>query len=154
MALETFFDKANRFGTGIRGPRVLYHYTSWEAAESILRSQRFRASAHDCTNDEAELASADATILEAVRAARENARGIVTRRPVAEFIVGPNQDAVEGRKKAVKLLADVGYLHPERKVVVSEGKLACVSETDLDCSTNGYQPLQPNYSLTGNTERT
>jgi hypothetical protein len=86
MKLESFFDKANRGGTGIPGPPILYHYTSWDAAESILRSQRIRATAHDCTNDEAELTSADETIREAVRAAEETAQAAVTRRVLGLFL--------------------------------------------------------------------
>lgn len=86
ISLDALFDKADRVGTGIKGPRILYHYTTCQAAESILRSQQFRASAHDCTNDKAELASADATILDAVRQARENTQGILTRRVLGLFL--------------------------------------------------------------------
>jgi len=80
------FDRANRYGTGLATPRVLYHYTSWEAAESILTSQQFHATAHDCTNDPAEFASADDTIVELIRFAHDNARGIVTRRILKLFL--------------------------------------------------------------------
>jgi hypothetical protein len=58
------------------GPSVLYHYTSWEAAEQIAQSQRFWATAHDCTNDPEELAYADATILEAARQAELRCNGL------------------------------------------------------------------------------
>lgn len=64
---------------------MLYHYTTWEAAESILRSRRFRASAHDCTNDPDELATADAMILEAVGLARQTAKGVVAKRVLGLF---------------------------------------------------------------------
>ena len=43
---------------------VLYHYTTWKGAAGILSSQRFWATAHNCTNDEAELTSADDIIVE------------------------------------------------------------------------------------------
>lgn len=78
MRFESFFDRA-QYGTGIRGPHTLYHYTSWEAAEKIVRSQRFWATAHDCTNDKEELIYADATILDAARALEPTSRGIARR---------------------------------------------------------------------------
>jgi len=45
-------------------PGVLYHYTTWAGAEGILTTKQFWATAHDCTNDQAELTSADSVILE------------------------------------------------------------------------------------------
>lgn len=50
--------------------KVLYHYTSMAGALSILESQKFWATAHDCTNDKGELLSANATILDVVRRLR------------------------------------------------------------------------------------
>ena len=44
----------------------VYHYTTWSAVEGILLSQEFWATAHTCTNDPAELVSADDTILAVV----------------------------------------------------------------------------------------
>jgi hypothetical protein len=61
------------------GPPLLYHYTSWEAAEQIVRSQRFWATAHHCTNDREELVYADVTILEAARAAELRSSGLSRR---------------------------------------------------------------------------
>lgn len=78
MKVESFFDRAKR-GTGIPGPRVLYHYTNWNAAENIIRSQRFRATAHNCTNDPAELITADDVIVEAVQLAQATASGMAAR---------------------------------------------------------------------------
>jgi Protein of unknown function (DUF2971) len=69
------FDNAVDAAFRRSAPGVLYHYTSWSGAEGILRSQRFWATAHDCTNDEAELRSADATIREVAADLRKNARG-------------------------------------------------------------------------------
>lgn len=86
ITLESLFEKANRYGTGLTGPRVLYHYTSWNAAEAIIGSQQFRATAHDCTNDPAEFASADATIIELAREAFARAHGPVSRRVLRLFI--------------------------------------------------------------------
>lgn len=78
LRIEASFDRAS-YGTGIVGPPLLYHYTSWEAAERIIQSQRFWATAHDCTNDQEELVYADATILEAVRAAEVRSSGLSRR---------------------------------------------------------------------------
>ena len=50
-----------------RPPEVLYHYTTWGGAEGILASRKVWATAHDCTNDPAELHSADKTILSVTR---------------------------------------------------------------------------------------
>lgn len=74
MSFDALIDRA-RHGTGIEGPAVLYHYTSAEAAESILRAGRFRATAHDCTNDRTELVYADDAILEVVAEALASAKG-------------------------------------------------------------------------------
>jgi hypothetical protein len=54
-------------------PNVLYHYTTWEGAAGIISSQRFWATAHDCTDDKAELLSADSIIVETARELRRNA---------------------------------------------------------------------------------
>ena len=56
-------------------PPVLFHYTTWGGAQGILTSQRFWATAHDCTNDEAELISADDVIIEVARYLLKNATG-------------------------------------------------------------------------------
>jgi hypothetical protein len=68
LTIEGMFDRA-KLARRRLGARVLYHYTTWEAAENIIATQRFRATAHNCTNDPAELQSADATIIEAFEAA-------------------------------------------------------------------------------------
>ena len=74
--LEGIFDRAKLARRRAHRKVLLYHYTGLEAAESIISSQRFHATAHDCTNDEAELTSADATILEALAAAETRATGL------------------------------------------------------------------------------
>jgi hypothetical protein len=78
LKIEAMFDRAKQ-ARKHKGPHVLYHYTTWEAAESIIASQKFRATAHNCTNDPGELTSADATILEAFRAAHARATGMTAR---------------------------------------------------------------------------
>src|ERR1043166_5598636 len=82
--IESMFDRARSYGTRLRGPSLLYHYTSWSAAESIVASQRFWATAHDCTNDRDELKSADDAVIEIINA-RENAATGVARRCLELF---------------------------------------------------------------------
>ncbi|HEV2194036.1 MAG TPA: DUF2971 domain-containing protein [Candidatus Acidoferrum sp.] len=62
LALDRMFDGIVEESFKVGTPEVLYHYTSWSGAEGILRSRQFWATAHDCTNDEAELRSADEII--------------------------------------------------------------------------------------------
>lgn len=76
LSFEAMLDLA-RLGTGLEGPSVLYHYTSWGAAFSILRQRRFRAAVHEDTNDRDEFTFADAAITEEARAAYDGARGVL-----------------------------------------------------------------------------
>jgi hypothetical protein len=46
-------------------PPIIYHYTSVKTLGEILNSQRWRATAYDCTNDPGELISAHEFVLEA-----------------------------------------------------------------------------------------
>jgi hypothetical protein len=55
--------------------RVLYHYTSLAGAIGIIQSQKFWATAHDCTNDDAELISANPIVTAVARSCRINAKG-------------------------------------------------------------------------------
>ncbi len=55
---------------------VLYHYTSTFGALKILESQKFWATAHDCTNDPGELVSATATLIEVAQTQRRNENGL------------------------------------------------------------------------------
>lgn len=85
VSLDSILEDASH-GTGIKGPKVLYHYTSWEAAESIISQQRFRATAHDCTNDPRELVTADDTILSVVREALATVPSVVADRVLNQFL--------------------------------------------------------------------
>src|SRR5260370_17320756 len=58
---------------------VLYHYTSTYGALKILESQKFWATAHDCTNDRGELISANAAVFDVARAWRQNVTGLAAR---------------------------------------------------------------------------
>jgi len=75
LAVDRMFDGVVNEAFKVGTPKVLYHYTTWSGADGILRSQRFWATAHDCTNDEAELKSADAIVMEVARELRRNTRG-------------------------------------------------------------------------------
>ncbi|HEX3821211.1 MAG TPA: hypothetical protein VHW45_12815 [Candidatus Sulfotelmatobacter sp.] len=57
-------------------PSILYHYTSWDAAKAILASRQFWATSHDCTNDTAELVSADQVIIEVAKELLREATGV------------------------------------------------------------------------------
>jgi hypothetical protein len=58
-------------------PEVLYHYASCAAAEGILRSNVFWASAHDCMNDPAELLASNDVVLSVAKELRSTASGRV-----------------------------------------------------------------------------
>ena len=45
-------------------PSVLFHYTTWAGLTGIVRTQTLWHTAHDCTNDPAEMTSADTRVLE------------------------------------------------------------------------------------------
>jgi hypothetical protein len=47
------------------------------------------------------------------------------RMPVVEIIVGPNNNPVEARERAVEMLRRAGYPHPESKIVTSTAALDC-----------------------------
>jgi hypothetical protein len=64
-----------------------YHYTTWKGAEGILKSNRLRATAHDCTNDPAELLTADEAIMDAANDVRESSAGYV-RASLDRFVAG------------------------------------------------------------------
>jgi hypothetical protein len=75
LALDRMFDGFVHDSFKVNSPAVLYHYTSWSGAEGILRSQQFWATAHDCTNDQAELRSADESIRQVARDLRKRSYG-------------------------------------------------------------------------------
>jgi hypothetical protein len=75
LALESMFDGPVRSDTSDEVPRVLHHYTTWDGAAGILSSQQFWATDHRCTNDVAELVSADSVIIEIAKELRCSAFG-------------------------------------------------------------------------------
>ena len=79
LALERMFDEVAGKLSKVPAPPVLYHYTSWQGAEGILASRRFWATAHDSTNDEAELQSADSSIVDVARELQRRVAGLAAR---------------------------------------------------------------------------
>jgi hypothetical protein len=134
LALDRMFDRTvnSVFAKGV--PKALYHYTNWAGAEGIISTQEFWATAHDCTNDEAELVSANDIIVEVVKSLRANAtrftlqvlneflrnydrsqvsQVIPSRIAFAEILIGPNQgrnqDSEAARERLKKILEATGY---------------------------------------------
>jgi hypothetical protein len=62
-----------------KAPDLLYHYTDWGGARGILCNQHFWETAHDCTNDEAEIKSAHSVIIEVAKSLRRTAEGATAR---------------------------------------------------------------------------
>jgi hypothetical protein len=88
LALETLLDGAVDLSVvAAISPAVLYHYTTWDGAKGILGSGEFRASAHHCTNDDAEIRTANETIVDVARQLRTRTRG-EPRQIVDRFISG------------------------------------------------------------------
>jgi hypothetical protein len=88
LAIDKMYDRVVSDGYDKSAPPTVYHYTSWDGASGILRSQRFWATAHQCTNDRAELKSADAVILEVAQEVREGQKNGLAREALRLFIEG------------------------------------------------------------------
>jgi hypothetical protein len=72
---------------------VLYHYTSTSVALKILESQKFWATAHDCTNDKGELVSANAIVFDCAKACRQTAHGL-SARVLDEFLHNFDRESI------------------------------------------------------------
>jgi len=77
MQIAEFFEQTVLSSAGSVSPhRVVFHYTTSSGARNILSSQEFWSTAHDCTNDEAELVSANSIVVEVAQdCRRQNATG-------------------------------------------------------------------------------
>jgi hypothetical protein len=76
LRIAEFFEQSVLSPGRVSPHRVLYHYTSFSGARNILSSQEFWSTAHDGTNDEAELASADSIVVEVAQdRRRQNSTG-------------------------------------------------------------------------------
>ena len=80
------FDRAVEGSARAQAPPVLYHYTSWQGAEGILKTNTIWATSHDCTNDPAEIVAADETILKVARELRDGVKGPSSRDVLTKFI--------------------------------------------------------------------
>jgi hypothetical protein len=74
-SIAAFFEQTILKANQVSPHPILYHYTSLAGAKGILEKQIFRSSAHDCTNDDAELNSANAIVIEVAKACRQSAKG-------------------------------------------------------------------------------
>ena len=88
LSIDKMYDRVVSDGYDKSAPPTVYHYTSWNGASGILHSQRFWATAHQCTNDPAELTSADAVILEVANEVREGQKNALAREALRLFITG------------------------------------------------------------------
>lgn len=79
LALDGLFDVHVENSYRAKAPDVLYHYTDWAGAKGILQGQHFWETAHDCTNDEAELVSAHSVVVEVAETLRKTATGPAAR---------------------------------------------------------------------------
>jgi hypothetical protein len=79
LALDGLFDILVNQSHRPESPPVLYHYTDWVGAKGILCGQHFWETAHDCTNDEAEIKSAHSVIVEVAESLRTKASGVTAR---------------------------------------------------------------------------
>lgn len=138
MRFESFFDRA-QYGTGLRGPYVLYHYTSWEAAENIIRSQRFWATAHDGTNDKEELVYADTTILDVARRLEATANG-TARRILRLFLKTYEYTRIGAARRAYLVCFSQKRDDPNQWCEYGAMGLACVWVSD--CSGFQIQPFR------------
>ena len=87
MGIADFFESAIlKHEYPSSGPQDLYHYTKSSAARGILSEQKFHSTAHDCTNDKAELKTAHATVIEIAKAFRQENKKGLTARVLDEFL--------------------------------------------------------------------
>lgn len=77
LTLDGLFDVIVNESIRRKPAEVIYHYTDWSAARGILCGQHIWETAHDCTNDAAELLSAHSVIVEVAAKLREDAHGVV-----------------------------------------------------------------------------
>lgn len=102
MQIAEFFDQTVLGPRRVSPYRVLYHYTTSSAARSILSNQEFWSTAHDCTNDEAELTSANSIIVEVARdCRRQNATGTAAK--VLDVFLANYPDSMISQMRTVYL---------------------------------------------------
>ncbi len=75
LELDGLFDVLVNDSWHPESPEILYHYTDWDGARGILCGQHIWETAHNCTNDKAEIKSAHSVILEVAKSLRKTAVG-------------------------------------------------------------------------------
>jgi hypothetical protein len=78
LSVERLFDQSVTNTFELPVPRILYHYKTWGATSGIITEQKFWATSHECTNDEAELVAADALIMEVASELMKTTKGAAT----------------------------------------------------------------------------
>jgi hypothetical protein len=92
-ALDAELDAATeRIYRGELRGTTLYHYTDWSGAEGILGSRHIWATAHDCTNDPAEITSCDGVILDVAARLQRTAPVGAAATTIGLFLRGYRQD--------------------------------------------------------------
>jgi hypothetical protein len=84
LGLDGLFDSLVNDSYRPTSRPVLYHYTDWVGAKGILCGH-FWETTHDCTNDDAEIKSAHAVIVEVAKSLRTTASGATAR--VLDFFI-------------------------------------------------------------------
>lgn len=74
VAVEHLLDQVVEHSFQITPPAVVYHYTDWNGAAGILKSQEFWSTAHVCTNDPAEIVTADAAIVDVAKTMQQRSQ--------------------------------------------------------------------------------
>jgi hypothetical protein len=82
------------------GGEVIYHYTSYENAEKILRSRSFWLTSHRCTNDAGELRSADKRIASEATTMFATRQGRASRSILQAFVDGYTEQRVDQKLTA------------------------------------------------------
>jgi hypothetical protein len=102
LQIAEFFEQTVLSAGRVSPHRVLYHYTTSSGARNILSSQEFWSTAHDCTNDEAELASANSIVVEVAQdCRRQNATGTAAK--VLDVFLANHPDSMITQMRTVYL---------------------------------------------------
>jgi hypothetical protein len=81
--------------------QILYHYTNLAGLEGILSSRSFWSTAHDCTNDEAEMLSANEIITDVAKTCGQRAKGAAA--TVFEMFVMNYADTIITKRRKLYL---------------------------------------------------
>jgi hypothetical protein len=96
--IAEFFDQLVRESVKISPHSALYHYTTLANALAILKSQQFWSTAHDCTNDKAELITANSIVTDEARLLRESYTTGVPAKVLSTFIENYPSSAISQKR--------------------------------------------------------